>query len=62
MSDTSNKMTAKQFMSFNLNFAIMMLNCNRDEDANRCLQKLAAAIEQLPEDVSININEEIINA
>ena len=62
LDDINETTSARSYMSFNLNFAIMMLNCGRHEEANRCIQKLADAIEQLPEDLHINVNKETDNA
>jgi len=62
LDDINETTSARSYMSFNLNFAIMMLNCGRHEEANRCIQKLADAIEQLPKDLQITIDQEINNA
>jgi hypothetical protein len=35
-----------------------MINCGRNEEAERSLRLLASGIQELPEDLSININEE----
>jgi hypothetical protein len=45
---------AKSFMSFNLNFLLLMQNCGRYEDAQRALDKLVASIDALPDDLFIN--------
>ena len=62
LDDINETASARSYMSFNLNFAIMMLNCGRHEEANRCIKNLVAAIDQLPEDLHINVNKETDNA
>jgi hypothetical protein len=59
MTDTAK---ARSYLSFHLNFMMLMLSCGRDEDAERSLRLLANGIQELPEDLHININEEIDNA
>jgi len=49
---------AQSFISFNLNFALLMLSVGRDEEASRALAKLVAGIEALPEDLFIDVNTE----
>lgn len=44
---------AKSFMSFNLNFLLLIQNCGRYEEAQQSLDKLVASIEALPEDLFI---------
>ena len=59
MTDTAK---ARSYLSFHLNFMMLMLNCGREEEAERSLRLLANGIQELPEDLHININEEIDNA
>ena len=59
MDDTAK---ARSYLSFHLNFMMLMLNCGRDEEATRSLRLLANGIQELPEDLHININEEIEHA
>ena len=53
---------ARRFISFHLNFMLMMLNCDRTEEAQRSLAHLLHAIDELPEDLNITIDQEINNA
>ena len=58
MLDMNETAKARSYLSFHLNFAILMINCGRNEEAERSLRLLASGIQELPEDLSININEE----
>lgn len=49
---------AKSFMSFHLNFLLLMQNCGRYEEAQQSLDKLVASIEALPEDLFITVPKE----
>jgi hypothetical protein len=62
MLDINETTNARSFMSFHLNFMLMMLNCDRTEEAQRSLAHLLESIDQLPEDLNITINQEINNA
>jgi hypothetical protein len=63
MYDDINETTnARSFMSFHLNFMLLMIRCDRTDEANRSLAKLLDAIDQIPEDLNITINQEIDNA
>ena len=62
MLDINETTSARSYMSFNLNMMLLMLNCGRTDEANRSLAKLLDAIDQLPEDLNITINQEIDNA
>ena len=53
---------ARRFISFHLNFMLLMIRCNRTEEAERSLAHVLDAIDQLPEDLNITINQEIYNA
>ena len=61
MLDMNETAKARKYLSFHLNFMMLMLNCGRDEEAQRSLRLLANGIQELPEDLLININEEIDN-
>jgi hypothetical protein len=63
MYDDINETTnARSFMSFHLNFMLLMIRCDRTEEAQRSLAHVLDAIDQLPEDLNITINQEINNA
>jgi len=62
MYDMNETTSARSYMSFNLNMMLLMLNCGRTDEANRSLAKLLDAIDQLPEDLNITINQKIDNA
>ena len=63
MYDDLNETTnARSYMSFHLNFMLMMLNGGRHEEATRSLAHLLHAIDELPEDLNITIDQEINNA
>jgi len=49
---------AQSFISFNLNFALLMLASGRDEEYRKALTKVIAGVEALPEDLFIDINTE----
>ena len=49
---------AQSFISFNLNFALLMLTSGREEEAQMALAKAIAGIEALPDDLFIDINLE----
>lgn len=56
MKDTTK---AKSYISFHLNFMLLMLSCGRDEDAQRALAKLTHGIDELPDDLEITPLEEL---
>ena len=56
--DMNETASARKYLSFHLNFMMLMLNCGRHEDAERSLRLLITGIQELPEDLHININEE----
>ena len=58
MLDMNETAKARSYLSFHLNFMMMMLNCGRHEEAERSLRLLINGIQELPEDLSIRINEE----
>ena len=58
LDDINETASARSYLSFHLNFMMLMLNCGRHEDAERSLRLLAKGIQELPEDLHININEE----
>ena len=53
---------ARRFISFHLNFMLLMINCGRHEEAERSLAHILDAIDQLPADLHITVNQEILNA
>jgi hypothetical protein len=57
MLDMNETAKARSYLSFHLNFMMLMLNCGRHEDAERSLRLLINGIQELPEDLSIRINE-----
>ena len=59
MKDTTK---AKSYISFHLNFMLLMINCGRTEEAQRSLAHLTHAIDQLPEDLNITVMEDVTNA
>lgn len=61
MLDMNETAKARSYLSFHLKFMMLMLNCGRHEEANRCIKNLVAAIDQLPEDLHINVNKETDN-
>ena len=58
MLDMNETAKARSYLSFHVNFMVMMLNCGRHEEAERSLRLLINGIQELPEDLHININEE----
>lgn len=62
MLDMNETAKARKYMSFHLNFMLLMFNCGRDEDATRSLAHLLHAIDQLPEDLNITVMEDVTNA
>ena len=58
MNDTVN---AKSFLSFHLEFMLLMLSSGREEEANRSLRMIAEAVAELPEDLLINKPQENTN-
>jgi hypothetical protein len=58
MLDMNETAKARSYLSFHVNFMMMMLNCGRHEEAERSLRLLVNGIQELPEDLSIRINEE----
>ena len=62
MLDINETANARSFMSFHLNFMLMMLSCDRTEEAQRSLAHLLESIDQLPADLNIPVNQEINNA
>jgi DNA recombination-dependent growth factor C len=62
MLDINETTGARSYMSFNLNMMLLMINCGRTDEANRALAKLLDALDQIPEDLNITINQEIDNA
>ena len=45
---------AKSFISFHLNFMLLMINCGRTEEAQRSVELVVKAIAELPDDLFIN--------
>ena len=58
LDDINETASARSYLSFHLNFMMLMLNCGRHEDAERSLRLLANGIQELPEDLHINVNKE----
>ena len=58
LDDMNETASARSYLSFHLNFMMLMLNCGRHEDAERSLRLLINGIQELPEDLHININED----
>jgi len=58
LDDMNETAKARSYLSFHVNFMMMMLNCGRHEEAERSLRLLINGIQELPEDLHININEE----
>ena len=52
-----NLVNARSHLSFHLNFMLLMLQTGRDEAADEHLRILAHAIQSLPEDLFISINQ-----
>lgn len=52
-----NLVNARSHLSFQLNFMLLMFQAGRDEAADEHLRKLAHAIQSLPEDLFISINQ-----
>jgi hypothetical protein len=59
MNDT---VKAKSFISFHLNFMLLMVACGRTEDAQRSVDMLVAAIAELPDDLHITEPKENTDA
>jgi hypothetical protein len=53
---------AKSFISFHLNFMLLMINCGRTEEAQRSVEMLVAAIAELPDDLFITEPKESTDA
>ena len=62
MLDMNETAKAHKYMSFHLNFMLLMINCGRTEEAQRSLAHLTHAIDQLPEDLNITVMEDVTNA
>ena len=56
MLDMNETAKARSYLSFHVNFMMMMLNCGRHEEAERSLRRLINGIQELPEDLHINID------
>ena len=50
MNDT---VEAKSFLSFHINFMLLMLSCGRTEEAQRSVEMVIKAIAALPDDLFI---------
>lgn len=59
MDDTTK---AKSFISFHLNFMLLMINCGRTEEAQRSVEMLVAAIAALPDELFITEPKESTDA
>jgi hypothetical protein len=57
MLDMNETAKARSYLSFHLNFMMLMLNCGRHEEAERSLRLLINGIQALPEDLHISVNE-----
>ena len=57
LDDMNETASARSYLSFHLNFMMLMLNCGRHEEAQRSLRLLANGIQELPEELHINIDE-----
>lgn len=53
---------AKSFLSFHLNFMLLMINCGRTEEAQRSVEMVVKAIAELPDDLYINEPKENTDA
>jgi hypothetical protein len=62
MLDMNETAKARKYISFHLNFMLLMINCDRTEEATRSLAHLLHAIDQLPEDLNITVMEDVTNA
>jgi hypothetical protein len=58
LDDMNQTASARSYLSFHLNFMMLMLNCGRHEDAERSLQLLINGIQELPEDLHINVSDD----
>ena len=55
--DLNNTVSARSYLSFQLNFFALMMNAGRDDEAHNALARLIAGIEQLPDDVHIDVTD-----
>ena len=56
---TDNTASAQSFLSFQLNFMMLMLHAGRIEEAQESARKLAYGIAQLPEDLHIDVDVDV---
>ena len=57
---TDNTTSARSYLSFQLNFMMLMLNAGRIEEAQTTLRRLSAGIMELPADLHIEVTDEMI--
>jgi hypothetical protein len=56
--DMNETASARKYLSFHLNFMMLMLNCGRHEDAERSLRLLINGIQELPEELHIVVSDD----
>jgi len=56
--DMNETASARKYLSFHLNFMMLMLNCGRHEEAERSLRLLANGIQELPEELHIVVSDD----
>jgi len=62
LDDINETEDARRFIRFHLNFMLLMIRCDRTKEAQRSLAHILDAIDQLPADLHITVNQEINNA
>ena len=58
MLDMNETAKARSYLSFHVNFMMMMLNCGRHEEAERSLRLLINGIQELPEELHIVVSDD----
>jgi len=56
--DMNETASARKYLSFHLNFMMLMLNCGRHDDAERSLRLLINGIQELPEELHIVVSDD----
>ena len=58
--DINDTVSARSYLSFELNFMAHAVNAEREDDVQAAIRRLAAAIEQLPQDFHIDVTEAML--
>lgn len=59
--EINNTVSARSYLSFQLNFLALMISAGREEEARASMLRLVSGIEQLPEDIHIDVTDVMVD-